>query len=127
MEQHFLGAVRGYQDEMNKAALRIIDDILTKLNARMPVGIDTTLPNQVISSPDWDLLQARIPYGALPLQEAVNFVGYLITMQAGKSRFASGIATVGGRVHVGVITREHGFKKLNEPELSHKHTGFADD
>jgi hypothetical protein len=127
IEQFFLGAIKTYQDDMNKAVLRIIDDILTKLNAQMPAGVDTTLPNQISGSPDWNVLRAAIPYGALPLQEAVNFVGYLITMQAGKSRFASGIATVGGRVHVGVITREDGFKKLNEPQLSHKHTGFADD
>src|SRR5262249_44040579 len=122
IEQFFVGAIKAYQDEMNKAVLRIIDDILTKLNAQMPSGVDTTLPTLIASSPDWKGLRASIPYGALPLQEGVNFVGYLITMQAGKSRFASGIATVGGRVHVGVITREDGLKKLNEPQLSHKHT-----
>jgi hypothetical protein len=48
-------------------------------------------------------------------------------MQAGKSRFARGVATVGGRTHIGVITKDKGYAQLNEPELAHHYTGFADD
>lgn len=127
IEDSFNAAIQGYQNEMNQAVLRILDDVLTKLNAKMPEGVDTALPSKVTFTPPWDRLKIGIPYSALPLQEAVNFVSYLIMMQAGKSRFAPGVATVGGRTHVGVITKDQGYRQLNEPELSHHYTGFSDD
>lgn len=104
IEKSFDEAVKAYQTEMNETVRRILDDVLKKLNSNMPDGVDTTLPSQVTMSPPWDKLKTGVPYSSLPLQEAVNFVAYLIMMQAGKSRFAPGIATVGGRTHIGVIT-----------------------
>jgi|SRR5215813_2075009 len=124
IEQSFDEALKTYQGEMNNAMLRIIDAVLTGLNATMPPGVDTTLPSQVTVSPPWDKLQTYVPYAALPLQEAVNFVGYLIMLQVGKSRFAPGVATVGGRTHIGVITRDEGYRQLNEPALTHHYIGF---
>jgi hypothetical protein len=126
VEKSFEDTLKVYQDDMNAATLRIVDDILKKLGASMPDGVDTTLPSSAMSAAPWDELTAAISFGSLPHQEAINLVSYLILMQAGKSRFASGIATVGGRTHIGIITREEGFKKLNEPELSHEHTGYSD-
>ena len=35
-----------------------------------------------------------------------------------------GVATVGGRTRIGII---HGFRALNEPELTHTHTGLLDE
>jgi hypothetical protein len=40
---------------------------------------------------------------------------------------AQGVPTVGGRIHIGIITQSGGFKMLNEPDLSHQTTGFAGD
>jgi hypothetical protein len=127
IENTFRTAIKNYQDEMNAAVLRILDDVLNKLNCSMPDGVDTTLPSAVTVSPPWDSLKLGVPYSALPLQEAINFVSYLIMMQAGKSRFAPGLATVGGRIHIGVITKDQGFTQINEPTLTHHYTGFQDD
>jgi hypothetical protein len=63
----------------------------------------------------------------LPLQEAITFVAFLVNLQSGKSRFARGVATVGGRTHIGIITKGKDFRLLDEPELKHRHTGFGDD
>lgn len=127
IEKRLDHAIKAFQANMNTEVLRIIEDILAKLNVGMPEGVDTTLPTQVTMTPAWDDAKLRIPYSGLPLQEAVNFVSYLIFMQAGKSRFVRGVATVGGRTHIGVITKDKGFRQLNEPELTHRFTGFADD
>jgi hypothetical protein len=127
IETSFNAAIASYQEQTNQAVLRIINDVLKKLNATMPEDVDTTLPSTVTVSPPWDKLKAGIPYSALPLQEAVNFVAYLIMMQAGKSRYVPGVATVGGRTHIGVITKDEGYKELNPPQLTHHYTGFADD
>ncbi len=127
IDNSFSEAMSAYQVKMNEAVLRILDNVLKELNVKMPKSVDTTLPSEVTMSPQWDKFRTAIPYSVLPLQEAVHFVGYLIMMQAGKSRFAPGVATVGGRTHIGVITKDEGFRQLNEPELTHQHTGFADD
>jgi hypothetical protein len=41
-----------------------------------------------------------------PLRDVVNFGSYLIVLRTGKSRLARGVATVGGRTHIGVTTKE---------------------
>jgi hypothetical protein len=48
-----------------------------------------------------------------------------VGLQSGKSKFAVGVPTVGGRTHVGVITRHEGFRMLSEPELRHRPVGFV--
>jgi hypothetical protein len=125
IEERFSTAVRAYQAEMNGAVLRILEDVLKKLNCSMPDGVDTSLPSSVPVAAPWDSINVNVPYAALPLQEAINFVSYLIKMQAGKSGFAPGVATVGGRTHVRIITKDKGFVQLNEPELTHNYTGFG--
>ena len=119
--------IKIYTDEMNKAVLDIISQILGKLKRPMPKGVKTTLPAVNPLALPWDSLRLDVGYGNLPLQEAVHFASYLVLMQSGRYRFAKGVATVGRRTHVGVITKDKGFRKLNEPELAHKWTGFADD
>jgi hypothetical protein len=127
VEKRVERAAKAYQADVNTQVLRILEEVLAKLNVTMPDGVDTTLPDQVNMTFPWEDVKLRVPYQALPLQEAVNFVSYLIFMQAGKSRFVRGVATVGGRTHIGVITKDKGYRQLNEPELTHRFTGFADD
>jgi hypothetical protein len=86
IEERFSTAVRAYQAEMNGAVLRILEDVLNS----MPDGVDTSLPSSVLVAAPWDSINVNVPYAALPLQEAIHFVSYLIMMQAGKSRFAPG-------------------------------------
>ena len=49
----------------------------------------------------------------------------IASLQSGMSKFAIGVPTVGGRTHVGVVTRHEGFRMLGEPELRHTHIGFV--
>lgn len=86
-------ALEAYQGDMNQAVLRILDDVLKALNCSMPPGIDTTLPGGISVTFPWQSFRLGVPYSILPLQEAVNFVSYLILVQSGKSRFARGVAT----------------------------------
>lgn len=73
----------------------------------------------------WDEHHCEIAYGNLPLQDAVDLASFLVGMQSGTSKFVMGIPTVGGRTHVGVVTRHEGFRMLAEPELRHTHVGFV--
>lgn len=70
---------------------------------------------------------APIDFANLPTQYAVELVELLVNLQSGMQRFQMGVATVGGRTHVGVIRRGEKFRMLNEPDLVHSHTGYNHD
>ena len=93
---------------------------------RIIFGLDGALMHQIQQqAPNLPLAehQTKISFANLPLQEAVNLVSYLVLVQMGLSRFEDGVPTVGGRIHIGVITKGR-FRLLNEPELVHRHIGF---
>ncbi|MDP9153696.1 MAG: hypothetical protein M3O74_05540 [Pseudomonadota bacterium] len=93
----------------------------------IPDGVNT----EFVQKPTIDLpvkkFQLDIDFANLPLQDAVDFVSYLVNLQSGRSKFARGVATVGGRTHIGVITRHNRLKMLNEPELIHRNPGYSHD
>ncbi len=104
-----------------------VNQILDKLGQKMPADINIDIPQLAEIKLDWEKFSVDLDYANLPIQEAINFVAFLVLLQDGKSRFARGVPTVGGRTHIGVITKLKGFQLLNEPELTHQYTGFADD
>jgi hypothetical protein len=103
----------------------MLQQVLERAGIAMPAGINTELPQAPRFNLDWDRFQSNIPYGKLPLQDAIDFSAYLVNLQSGKSKFASGVATVGGRTHIGLITKREGFRMLDEPELHHTNVGFV--
>jgi hypothetical protein len=121
------GALTTQAEGLTTFFTKKINEILDKLGEKMPDGIDLQLPDAPSTAIDWNQYKFPLNYGNLPIQDAVNFVSFLVLIQAGKSRFAAGVPTVGGRTHIGVVTRDKGFRLLNEPELQHRYTGFSDD
>ena len=126
-ENKVKASLRRYHNDANAKVVDIVNSILSSLGAEMPAGIDVQLPPPEKVTLPWKNFRLPISFGYLPLQEAVHVASFLVNLQAGKARFARGVPTVGGHLHLGVVTREHGFKLLNEPELVHKYTGFGDD
>ena len=112
---------------MADALANIVNEILTKLGASMPDGVNTALPASAKLTLPWDDGKLPITYGSLPTQDAVRFVSFLVNLQSGRSKFAYGVATVGGRTHIGVVTKTQGFSALEEPQLKHLDKGFGDD
>lgn len=120
--------VDDYYDSTSTAVARIVQDILDKFGATaLPDGVDTSLPPRKSIKLGWDAAKLAIQYQSLPVQDAVDFVSFLVFMQSARSKFVPGVATVGGRTHVGVVEKEKGFTMLNEPELKHRNIGFTDD
>ncbi len=112
---------------MTSAMTRILGDVLQQLGAPLPAGVNTELPQREKAQIQWDQYTMMTGYGNLPLQDAIDFVAFLVFLQSGRSKFSYGVATVGGRTHIGVVTKSDGFTMLEEPKLKHRHTGFADD
>lgn len=119
-------AFDSYRKRMIDALANITNEVLTKLKASMPKGVELKLPGPPRAKLSWDRATANIPYGSLSTQRAIDFVSFLVMLQAGPQRFSRGIATVGGRTHIGVVSK-FGLRMLNEPDLAHTNVGFSDD
>lgn len=59
----------------------------------------------------------NIQFGFFSVQNAVDFVVFLIYITYGAQRFVSGIPTVGGDVKIAYITKHEGFKNLTPKEI----------
>jgi len=119
--------LKAHNERMKDAVAKLVNTVLDKLQQPMPSGIDTKLPELLSIPLNWPQFALPVDYANLPLQEAVSFVSSLVMSQSSKARFARGVPTVGGRTHIGVITKDAGFRPLNEPTLAHRYTGFGDD
>lgn len=117
-------AVAATREKMAEALANILQSLLDKLGVQMPEGVDTELPAAPSISLPWDTFRVTMPYSNLPLQDAVDLVAFFVNLQSGKSKFAHGLATVGGRTHIGIITKQSGFQMLDEPALKHTNLGY---
>jgi hypothetical protein len=118
LRQELRRALSEHSDTLTRHFTGLINEILDKVNAQIPDGIDLSVPKIPTVTVDWNKYKIPIDYANLPIQDAIDFVSFLVMMQAGRSRFAFGVPTVGGRTHIGVVTKDKGFQLLSEPELS---------
>lgn len=127
VESEVEAVLREHSEKTDTYIAELVNSILDKLKRKLPKGVQLKPPALGEVALDWDRFRVPIDYANLPLQEAVNFVSALVMSQASRARFAIGVATVGGRTHVGVITKAKGYRNLNEPELVHRFTGLSAD
>lgn len=107
--------------------LRELEAQVSKARIQIPEGFEFSFTDQGEPTLPWDHAQLDIDWGNLPVQYAVELASLLVNTQSGSQRFARGIATVGGRTHIGVLRPGEPFRMLNEPEITHTHVGYADD
>ncbi len=131
-DRNFIGRIyhelEEYHDKIQKRTIEVINEILDFYELSFPENVNTDFPSppDVSSIPIGD---PGIDVANLPGQDGVYLASFLVNTQAGKDKFTRGPATVGGRVHIGVVSksRDMGFEMLNEPELHHQFTGFSDE
>ena len=126
VEEEVTRALDQYQRQYTETTAEIVEKVLKALGAELPKDVDTRLPARVEADLPWGNANLSIQYGTLPGQDAVDLVGWLVMIEAGRQKFDSGIATVGGRTRVGVLTRS-GFTEQRQPEIQHRFVGFPDD
>jgi hypothetical protein len=136
--------VKGYDAAVRIAVEKAVTSGVRQIREAVANGIQQTLQQLVdqlgsekigdmrIEVPEtdsvvlpWDEFQARIDFGNLPLQDAIDFAAYLVNIQSGRAKFSEGVPTVGGRTHIGLITREDGFRMIDEVPLTHRNAGFV--
>jgi hypothetical protein len=118
-------ALKSARKTMGDAAVSMLQQILHHSGISLPPETHAELSAAPAITIPWGRYRCEIAYGNLPLQDAVDLAAFLVGLQSGTSKFCMGIPTVGGRTHVGVVTRHEGFRMLAEPELRHTHIGFV--
>jgi hypothetical protein len=110
-------AASGIEEALQQLVDRLGADKVGEMRVELPETDPIVLP--------WDGYHARISFGNLPLQDAIDFAAYLVNIQSGRAKFSEGVPTVGGRTHIGLITRQEGFRMIDEVPLTHRNTGFV--
>lgn len=119
---------RNIIEALSAQRTNIVESIIGGLMSagiEIPDGVNFKFKEVIPPSDPWEKFWAQIDYPNLPVQYAVDLASLLVNIQSGMQHFGSGIATVGGRTHIGVLQRNASFKKLKEPKLAHAHTGYS--
>ena len=61
--------------------------------------------------------QKMVPFQAMPLQQGVDYVKFLLDIMIGQHHFVSGAPTCGGPVRIAVVTRERGYQEVTSDEI----------
>lgn len=63
-------------------------------------------------------VQYQVPFDGMPLQDAVDYAMYLVTVAVGRYRFVIGPEVCGGPIDVAAITRDRGFQWVRRKQLA---------
>ena len=77
------------------------------MNRLLEAGVDHEAADSLLASME------PLINGAMPIQDAVDFVDYLITVTRGYVRFAPGHMTVAKPIDIAAITKYNGFKWIS--------------
>jgi len=72
---------------------------------------------------DWALIQFDAEWGDFSEQNAIECVNFFVEIMIKSQQFSKGLPTVGGAVHIGLITKETGFQFISREEYEHE--GFT--
>lgn len=127
VEEGIARAIDDHGKNVQAYVTETINKIAERLGATLPADMEIDVPAVEEIDLDWNKFGVPIECRNLPLQEAVKFAATLVMIQASRDRFARSVATVGGRTHIGVITKARGFWEPNAPEITHQLTGLGDE
>ncbi len=92
-------------------------------------GIDEELPpssdyiDKLHPFKEWGLYSFDANWGDFSEQNAIDCVNFFVEIMIKSQQFSTSMPTVGGPVHIGLITKQHGFKFISKE--MYEHEGFA--
>lgn len=87
---------------------------LRLIQALQEAGVKPDLLRRVLEETP---LVPQILFDAMPLQDAINYVVYVLRTTIGFSSFETGPPTCGGQLQIAVISEEDGFQWVSRPEF----------
>lgn len=107
--------VRVRTPETFGASWRGVVDPFTRLYRGIDPRIKAGLLAKGIKEEELDQLTARFIFDGMPIQEAIDFVVFVLNTTVNVSKFEVGISSCGGPLWVSLITRD-GFEWIHRPK-----------
>jgi 5'-3' exonuclease len=106
--------LRKYRDKMNEYLKKEnISLVIPELNIEEMKELD-------IFSNDWDLDGFSANWGDFSEQNAIECVDFFVNIMIKSQQFSAEMPTVGGEVHIALITKTKGFRFISKEEYSHE-------
>ena len=105
--------LRKYRNKMN--------DFLKKQNisVEIPVLSIKDINELDMFSDGWDLDGFNANWGDFSEQNAIECVDFFVNIMIKSQQFSEGMPTVGGEVHIALITKQEGFRFISKEEYYH--------
>lgn len=100
--------IKGYDNQL-------LDQVIGYLVNKFKIDIDTGSKAEIKKI--LDQYEHKIPYNAMPLQEGVDHVKFLLDVVINETKFVIGAQICGGKVRVAVIDRDNGFRYVTDTNL----------
>jgi len=72
---------------------------------------------------DWNLTQFDANWGDFSNQNAIECVSWFVGIMIKSHEFSSRLPTVGGKIHLGLVTKDKGFSFISKEEYVHEGHG----
>jgi len=108
MNQAIIRLIKGYE---SKLLNQVVEYFVKEHNVPFNETISEDI-NKIVNAHEY-----RIPYQAMPLQEGVDHVKFLLDVVINQHKFVIGAAVCGGNIRMVVINRQKGFQRITDNEL----------
>lgn len=88
----------------------------------MPINItnDEDMKDKIFKNINWNFNGISVLVRNFSEQAAIDFVNFLIDVMIKLQQFSNAIPTVGGEIHIALISKTQGFKWISKEEYKFK-------
>lgn len=119
-EQNYFNVQQQYKKILNN----YYNNLITYCE-KEKIDIELPSPDQYkdLTKNEWEFSGLSTPYSNLSDQAAIDFVHYLVEIMIKSQQFNNRLPTVGGDIHIAIITKSKGFQWISREEYKYKDYG----
>lgn len=115
IRRRFINLLRKYRDKVNQE----LKQQSAAVEVREPTEEEITGDFDFFGG-GWDLEGFETDWGNFSEQNAIECVDFFVNIMIKSQQFSSVMPTVGGEVHIALITKKDGFRFVSREELAHE-------
>lgn len=98
----------------------LLEDFFKKNKIAVKIPKPIEFKKELNPSEDWDLDGFDANWGDFSEQNAIECVNFFVNIMIKSQQFSNSMPTVGGNVHIALITKEKGFRFISREEYEHE-------
>ncbi len=115
------GKIRDRHRELLKQYRNKITEFLKQKNISIEISVLSVeeIDKLEMFSDGWDLDRFQATWGDFSEQNAIECVDFFVNIMIKSQQFSDGMPTVGGEVHIALVTKAEGFRFMSREEYHH--------